>query len=354
MSSSSQPLFSALTTSGYSGYLLAIVVTLLLATILYAQVFADSTPQVTIPRDAHLPPLTKVTEIWTYPIKSCRGIKVESTRLKPTGVDFDRQWAIIDAATSTALDGTDGVFSRIVPSLEEVQVSKDELNSELQIKIEGTDVHVKIPSRPTTQWLESHCELTSVNIWDKQVQVWKYADDINAAFTTHLGNEVSLVYIGPKPRFVDGREPEGWTQRVVIASEASLLDLNKRMSKKPKDAVTMARFRPNVVIQGESDKPWSEDEWQRVQLISRDDENELLWKVELNVSGGCVRTRDASQALTNGKTGTKEMNAMLLQVRSPVGDGSVREQPSFGLNCTAQREGMLHVGANVDVLQTSS
>src|SRR3989338_7324188 len=39
-----------------------------------------------------------VTRLFLYPIKSCRGIAVQTTHLHPMGFDFDRRWMLVDDA----------------------------------------------------------------------------------------------------------------------------------------------------------------------------------------------------------------------------------------------------------------
>ena len=41
-----------------------------------------------------------VTELWVYPVKACRGVKVQSAVLTPTGLELDRSFCIVD------VDGT--------------------------------------------------------------------------------------------------------------------------------------------------------------------------------------------------------------------------------------------------------
>lgn len=51
----------------------------------------------------------------------------------------------------------------------------------------------------------------------------------------------------------------------LVISTASLADLNKRLAVKGKEPVSMANFRPNIVIESAA-KPFAEDEWGRVKI----------------------------------------------------------------------------------------
>ena len=37
-----------------------------------------------------------VTELWVYPVKGCRGTRVKSSELTPSGLAFDRAWCVVD------------------------------------------------------------------------------------------------------------------------------------------------------------------------------------------------------------------------------------------------------------------
>lgn len=42
---------------------------------------------------------TEITELRIYPIKSCRGIAVQEACLTRQGLDLDRRWMFVDAAS---------------------------------------------------------------------------------------------------------------------------------------------------------------------------------------------------------------------------------------------------------------
>ncbi|CED82639.1 Uncharacterized Fe-S protein [Phaffia rhodozyma] len=44
----------------------------------------------------------RVCSIWVYPIKSCRGISMESSTYTLEGLSYDRQWMIVDFKTMKA------------------------------------------------------------------------------------------------------------------------------------------------------------------------------------------------------------------------------------------------------------
>lgn len=44
-----------------------------------------------------MPNEVTVTQLWLYPLKSCRGIKVQRATIGPTGFVLDRQWVVCDS-----------------------------------------------------------------------------------------------------------------------------------------------------------------------------------------------------------------------------------------------------------------
>lgn len=41
----------------------------------------------------------KVTGLFVYPVKSCRGISLSSAQLEKTGLAWDRRWCVVKQAT---------------------------------------------------------------------------------------------------------------------------------------------------------------------------------------------------------------------------------------------------------------
>jgi len=62
-----------------------------------------------------------------------------------------------------------------------------------------------------------------------------------------------------KPTLTDGFP-------VLIASEASLDDLNQKLKARGKEPIPMSRFRPNIVVKGKSLKPFEEDRWKVIAI----------------------------------------------------------------------------------------
>lgn len=97
-----------------------------------------------------------------------------------------------------------------------------------------------------------------VTVWDDDVDAVEVPGDASALLSDHLGERCTLVYMpddvvrpveapygraGDRVGFADAYP-------VLIASLASLADLNARLTAGGKPPVSMGRFRPNLVIDG--------------------------------------------------------------------------------------------------------
>lgn len=193
----------------------------------------------------------EISALYYYPVKSLGGIQSKSLEVDEFGFKNDRRFMLVD-------DQNKFVSQRTKPILSLLQAS---LSSD-HLCIYGEEFgRIEFDLR----------ELSSrqqVSIWSDDV-VADLADSMSTLrLSEYIGQNVRLAYI-PQDSFrqVD-REFCAKDQRVsfadaypfLLTNEASLIDLNERLD----HAVTMARFRPNIVISGAS--PFEEDEWNTVRF----------------------------------------------------------------------------------------
>jgi uncharacterized protein YcbX len=122
-----------------------------------------------------------------------------------------------------------------------------------------------------------------------------------------------------------GRFTDGYP--LLLATEASLADLNRRMAK----SLPMTRFRPNVVVAGA--EPWAEDGWKTLRIGA----------LELHVAKPCERCVITTIDQDTGSAG-KEPLATLATFRKR--DGAVH----FAVNLAHVASGTLRAGDPVEVL----
>ena len=185
-----------------------------------------------------------VSALYYYPVKSTRGIATARAQLVPTGLAWDRQWMVVDAAAHFLTQRTHPHMARIVP-----QVSEGTLTLRHP---DLPDLHVA----PTPGG-----EALTVRIWDDVCEALGQGGAADAWLTRALGEPVRLVRAPPQMRVASARFagttpapigfPDGYP--VLVVNATSLADLNTRLPQ----PMPMERFRPNVVLEGLP--AWAED-----------------------------------------------------------------------------------------------
>jgi uncharacterized protein len=190
--------------------------------------------------------MARIASLHIYPVKSCRGIDVDQALITPTGLEWDRRWMIVHP---------DGRFitQREYPKLATVTVAVG--NGRLTL---STDGHA-----PLVVDADHGGPALQVKIWDDSCTGIDAGDGPAAWLTRVLGDPFRLVRIDDRaprlanPKYV-GKQPQPVTftdgYPVLMISNESLAELNKRLP----EPIPMARFRPNIVIEGVA--PHAEDQ----------------------------------------------------------------------------------------------
>jgi hypothetical protein len=63
----------------------------------------------------------KVEELWVYPVKACRGVKVNSSKVTATGLEWDRIWCVVDEK-GTVIAKMEAISQRKLPILATITV----------------------------------------------------------------------------------------------------------------------------------------------------------------------------------------------------------------------------------------
>jgi uncharacterized protein len=318
------------------------------------------------PGDPPIPPTTEVISMRIYPIKSCRGIEVDATRLRKSGLTLDRNWMFITKADRKFMTiRGDSSMTLIDTAIVQDEVTKEQM---LEVSIHGTDARVLVPAFPTKEWLEKNTKLADVEIWEKETDAYEYGDEINKPFSKFFNKEVALVYKGPKHRMVavNGSEelygkatPHHFADvmSLQVASEASIKDLNRRLALKGEDVphdLTIERFRPNIIVRGRNKYPWEEDTWKRIRIITTLPEEEAMYSLDLDVVARCARCQVPNVNPDTAEKHDKEPWDELMKFRRVDTGGPAKWKPCFGMLCIPKNEGKISVGARVEVLETTN
>jgi uncharacterized protein len=179
-----------------------------------------------------------VTSLHTYPVKSCRGIPLERARIDPTGFADDRHWMLVRPNGRF-------VTQRELPRLALIGTSLD--MASLTLSAPGM--------APLLVPRDTGGETIAVTVWKFSGQGIDCGPQAAHWCSEFLETPLRLVKFDPamprecSPEWTPGARAvtefsDGFPMLVI--SRASLADLNSRLPK----ALPMARFRPNIVIDG--------------------------------------------------------------------------------------------------------
>lgn len=219
--------------------------------------------------------------------------------LNDPGVELDRRWMFVQASDHEFLT----IRQRPRMTLIDTAISPDGHNLLISIHDHPSSPSISLPINPTADWLESHTEETIVTIWEQPTSAYSYtcfADQLKE-FQQHIFDDepIKLVMKSPQsPRIAGGSGSPEFLGRtatlnfpdlgpVLIASQASLRELNSRLRSEDRklnkghpldEDITIERFRPNIIVRGDPDEPWAEDQWKTVRIHQQhhsDDDDEM-------------------------------------------------------------------------------
>ncbi|KAK7289995.1 hypothetical protein RIF29_04084 [Crotalaria pallida] len=210
-------------------------------------------------------PTAKVSAIFIYPVKSCRGISVPSAPLTPTGFRWDRQWLVVNSKGRPCTQ-------RVEPKLALVEVElPTEAFDEAWEPTKDSYMVLKAPGmQPLKICLNKHHEVADdVSIWEWSGSALDEGAEASKWFTDYLGKPNRLVRFNSASEFrvVDTDYVKGHQIKFsdcfpfLLASQESLDALNKNI----KEHISINRFRTNINVEG-CCEPFSEDLWQEIKI----------------------------------------------------------------------------------------
>lgn len=269
--------------------------------------------------------MPKLSRIRIHPIKSCRGYDCETADLDELGLVGDRRFQVIAADGKPYTQRTHGALARVT-----AKITEDQLKVSTPDQGEFT---IPIASPASLQ--------RSTEVWSSHGLI---GDDCGSVatefFTSLLGETAHLVRVGaaynrPVNRHPSDRVGFADAYPLLIISEASLADLNQRVSVNDgtMPPLLMERFRPNLVI---TDCPaFAEDTWQHINIGS-----------QRFAAGGpcerCIMTTVDPQ--TGVKLGPEPLRTLATYRRDPNGSGVWFGQNLVNLSKT----GRISVGASIN------
>ena len=184
----------------------------------------------------------RIAALYLHPIKSCRGVVAREGLLIETGFEFDRAWMLVDADANMLTQRAWPRLALVRPTLR---------LDDMVLRAPGMlALHVS---------LDAVEQATRVRVWNDVVKAYDMGALAAQWFSDFVGAPTRLVRFDPaEKRRCDRR----WTGAheaetafadgfpLLVASNASLAELNGRLVSSGHAAVGIERFRPNLVLDG--------------------------------------------------------------------------------------------------------
>lgn len=185
-----------------------------------------------------------IASLHVYPIKSCAGLSLTQTDLAATGFAHDRQWMLID-------DQHEFLSQREHARMALIRPAWSDDDGALTVTAPGCPP-LRLPATPLGERLR-------VRVWDDAVDARAAGPTADRWFSGFLGAPVRLVQFTPGQRRLSSARWTGALEAenafsdgypILVTTVAALDELNRRLALGRHAPVTMARFRPNLVLDG--------------------------------------------------------------------------------------------------------
>ncbi|MBD2811640.1 MOSC N-terminal beta barrel domain-containing protein [Xenorhabdus sp. Vera] len=262
-----------------------------------------------------------MSRLYTYPIKSMRGLQLSHSLVNESGLTFDRNFMI------TTTDGT-FITGRQYPQM--LLFTPMMLNNGLYLQAPNGEsatvlyTDFKEEQSPTEVWGNHFTALVapdSVNTWlshffDRPVQLRWLSEEL-----TRRVNKFPDIPLS----FADGFP-------YLIINDASFYALQQRCPA----SIKIEQFRANIIVTGAA--PFEEDSWQVIQI------GDIIFDLPKPCSR-CILTTVSPERGRKNPQG--EPLATLKAFRTAEEDGAV----DFGQNAIARNSGIIRVGDRITVLE---
>ncbi|ESQ30907.1 hypothetical protein EUTSA_v10011673mg [Eutrema salsugineum] len=204
----------------------------------------------------------RVSSLFVYPIKSCRGVSLSQAALTPTGFQWDRNWLIVNSKGR-------GLTQRVEPklSLIEVEMPKHAFEEDWEPE-KSSNMVVRAPGMDALKVSLAKPEKIAhgVSVWEWSGSALDEGEEASQWITNFLGKPCRLVRFNSasETRPVDPDYAPGHYAMFsdmypfLLISQGSLDSLNKLL----KEPVPINRFRPNIFVDG--CEPFAEDLWREI------------------------------------------------------------------------------------------
>jgi len=279
--------------------------------------FGPTTPMSSTPAPADLQ--ATLSGLFVHPVKSCAGVALREARLMDTGLDLDRAWMVVDAQGRFVTQREAPRMALVRPQIRRLEVV---LRAPGMLALHLGINEVEKPTR--------------VQVWKDELAAWDMGDVAGQWFSDFLGRPgLRLARFDPEVTRLASKQ---WTGEIdapvefadgfplLVVSEASLDELNRRLALAGHAAVGMERFRPNLVLSGL--EAHDEDRLAELRIATPEGETVVLRPVK-----PCPRCPIPNVDPSTGESSPEVLEALRAYRADPRLDGAL----TFGMNAVIVR-----------------
>ena len=269
-------------------------------------------------------PTPRVSALYCYSIKSCKGHALQGAHIDSRGIVGDRSMMIVDA-------NNEFLTQRELPRLALIEPVVHDDGKTITLCAPGMDELTLTPSNDGRN--------VKARVWKSICDAVDQGNDAALWLQDFLAQPVRLVRMADdfrralNPQFARSeRDTTGFADGYpfLLVSQASLDELNARLVTQGAMPVPMNRFRPNIVVEGCA--PFAEDGWHNFRINGIDFAGVKL----------CPRCPIPTIDQDRGEVTGREPIKTLATFRT------INQQVMFGQNIIAANTGLLRVGDGVE------
>lgn len=232
-----------------------------------------------------------IASLGVSPLKSGRyQAGVESLAFEQDGTFGDREYMLVEAEPHVNVRYHKGevaepghfLSQREDPVIGQIQADLD--SHHLKLSFDGQSVSV-------SKFVEKPDDIRPVSVWGWQGVAVDQGDYVAGWASEIVERPVRLVRRSlENPRFVEGKPGFGVVGfadgfPMLVTSTASVDAVNDQLAEVGKEPISVARFRPNIVLEAEEREPFFEDEIESFTFTT----NNLVWRaVRMKPCGRCI------------------------------------------------------------------
>ncbi|KAF5472228.1 hypothetical protein F2P56_008966 [Juglans regia] len=206
----------------------------------------------------------RVSSIFIYPVKSCRGISLLRAPITATGFRWDRQWVVVNAKGRACTQRVEPRLALVVvelPSDAFIEGWEPTQSSYMVLKAPGMNVLKVSLSKP-------HETADGVSVWEWSGSALDEGDEASQWFSDFLGKPYRLVRFNTasetrpvEPEYAPGHKVLfSDMYPYLLLSQGSMDALNELLN----NPIPVNRFRPNILVNGCD--PFAEDLWTEIRI----------------------------------------------------------------------------------------